>query len=145
MERFELPGLTVLDDSYNANPESMRAAVRVLSGLHGHRRRVLVLGDMLELGELAAELHHELGREAAGAGIDRIVLVGELSKATAAGALEGGLTSEAVLHVEDAAAAARVLLESAREGDVILVKGSRRMHLEQVVRALVAARGKRGA
>jgi len=143
MERFDFGGLTVFDDSYNANPESMRAAVRVLSGLHGHRRRILVLGDMLELGELAAELHHELGREAAAAGIDRIVLVGELSKAAAAGALEGGLQSEAVVHVDDAAEAAGVLDATAREGDVILVKGSRRMRLEEVVRALCERRGGR--
>jgi UDP-N-acetylmuramoyl-tripeptide--D-alanyl-D-alanine ligase len=141
MERFALGGLTVFDDSYNANPESMRAAVRVLAGLHGYRRRILVLGDMLELGELAAELHHQLGREAAQAGIDRIVLVGELSKATAAGALEGGLESEAVLHVDDASSAAAALEASVREGDVILVKGSRRMHLEEVVRVLREARG----
>ncbi len=141
MERFELGGLTVFDDSYNANPDSLRAAVRVLAGLHGFARRILVLGDMLELGELAAELHHELGREAAAAGIDRLVLVGELSKAAAAGALEGGLPREAVAHVDTAEEAARAVDEIAREGDVVLVKGSRRMRLEEVVRSLSAKRG----
>ncbi len=141
MERFELEGLTVFDDSYNANPDSLRAAVRVLAGLHGFDRRILVLGDMLELGELAAELHHELGREAAAAGIDRLVLVGELSKAAAAGALEGGLPREAVAHVDTAEEAARVVGQIARERDVVLVKGSRRMRLEEVVRSLCASRG----
>ena len=137
MERIELPGLTVFDDSYNANPESLRAAVRVLSGLHGFERRVLVIGDMLELGELAAELHHEIGREAAAAGIDRLVLVGELARAAAAGALEGGLPREHVFHVETTSDASKLVRELVEVGDVVLVKGSRLMQLEQVVRALV--------
>jgi len=137
MERIELPGLTIFDDSYNSNPESLRAAVRVLSGMHGYTRRVLVLGDMLELGDLAAELHHELGREAAAAGIDRIVLVGELARAAAAGALEGGLASEAVLHVSSTDEACRVIHAVVEPGDVVLVKGSRLMRLEKVVHALI--------
>ena len=141
MERIDLPGLTVFDDSYNSNPDSMRAAVRVLAGLHGFDRRVLVLGDMLELGELAAELHHEIGREAASAGIDRMILVGELAKAAAAGALEGGLSARSVLHVETTEEAAFVVEETVREGDVVLVKGSRRMQLERVVQHLVEHMG----
>jgi UDP-N-acetylmuramoyl-tripeptide--D-alanyl-D-alanine ligase len=141
MERKDLDGLTVFDDSYNSNPESLRAAVRVLAGLHGFRRRVLVLGDMLELGDLAAELHHEVGREAAAAGIDHLVLVGELARAAAAGALEGGLPAEAVTHVEGANAAASVVLDVTGEGDVVLVKGSRGMRLERVVADLVECKG----
>lgn len=143
MERIALGDITVFDDTYNSNPDSLRAAVRVLAGLHGHQRRVLVLGDMLELGELAAELHHEIGREAAAAGIDRIVLVGELVKATAAGALEGGLPEEAVIHFDDVGAATDELAELLVAGDVILVKGSRRMRLERIVRALEQERGSR--
>ena len=141
MERLELSGITVFDDSYNSNPDSARAAVRVLAGVHGYARRVLVLGDMLELGDLAAELHHELGREAAHAGIDRIVLVGELAKAAAAGAREGGLGSEAVVHVGSTEAAKVVVEETVQEGDVVLVKGSRQMRLERVVEHLVERRG----
>ena len=141
MERIELNGLTVFDDSYNSNPESLRAAVRVLAGLHGFERRVLVLGDMLELGDLAAELHHEVGRRAASAGIDQIVLVGELAKAAAAGALEGGLSKDAVIHVDSTAQAVPVVERLVRDGDVVLVKGSRRMKLEEIVRELVARRG----
>jgi len=144
MERIELRGLTVFDDSYNANPESLKAAVRVLAGLHGYRRRVLVIGDMLELGELAAELHHRVGREAAAAGIDRIVLVGELAKAAAAGALEGGLPAEHVHHVDTTPEAALAVDALVEEGDVVLVKGSRRMRLEEVVEELVERRGRAG-
>jgi UDP-N-acetylmuramoyl-tripeptide--D-alanyl-D-alanine ligase len=99
---------------------------------------VLVLGDMLELGELAGELHHEVGREAARAGIDLFVLVGELVRASAAGALEGGLAPEAVVHLAGTQEAEETLPRIVRGGDVVLVKGSRRMQLERVVAALSA-------
>jgi UDP-N-acetylmuramoyl-tripeptide--D-alanyl-D-alanine ligase len=134
MERIELAGgVTLYDDSYNANPDSARAAVRVLSGLHGAGRRVLVLGDMLELGADAPELHHGIGCAAAQAGLDLLLLVGELTRATAAGALECGMASEAVAHLgalEEALERAPDLL---RAGDVVLVKGSRRMGLDRLV------------
>jgi len=136
MERLELAGVTVFDDSYNANPDAALAAVRVLAGMHGFRRRVLVLGDMLELGDLAAELHHEVGRAAASAGLDRIVLVGELTRAAAAGALEGGLDHDAVVHVPTTEEALGDVDGIVREGDVLLVKGRRRMRLERVVEHL---------
>lgn len=141
MERHELAGVTLFDDSYNANPTSLRAAVRVLSGLHGYRRRVLVLGDMLELGELSAELHHEIGREAARAGVDALVLVGTYARAAASGALEGGLAASALAHYDTTEEAARGAQEFVRDGDVVLVKGSRGMALERVVGALRAQRG----
>jgi len=136
LERKELGDWTVLDDTYNANPESARASVRVLAGMHGHARRVLVLGDMLELGDLAAELHHELGVVAAQSGLDRLFLVGELTRATAAGALEGGLPESSIGHfanVEEAIAGVPGELSS---GDLILVKGSRRVGLERLVAEL---------
>jgi UDP-N-acetylmuramoyl-tripeptide--D-alanyl-D-alanine ligase len=136
MERFDLAGITVFDDCYNANPESLRAAVRVLAGLHGFRRRVLVLADMLELGGLSAELHHQVGREAARAGVDALVLAGTWVKATAAGALEGGLPATAITHFAGTDEAAQGALELVQEGDVVLVKGSRGMALEKVVDAL---------
>ena len=136
MERHELEGLTLLDDSYNANPTSLRAAVRVLAGLHGHRRRVLVMGDMLELGELSAELHHEIGREAARAGVDALVLVGTYARAAASGALEGGLSASQLVHFDTTEEAARLTPGLVRDGDVVLVKGSRGMALERVVGAL---------
>jgi UDP-N-acetylmuramoyl-tripeptide--D-alanyl-D-alanine ligase len=142
MERIELArGLTLFDDSYNANPDSARAAVRVLSGLHGAERRVLVLGDMLELGANAPELHHGIGCDAARAGIDLLLLVGELTRATAAGALECGLAPESVVHlggIEQALARAPGLLGA---GDVVLVKGSRRVGLDRLVATLVEAFG----
>jgi UDP-N-acetylmuramoyl-tripeptide--D-alanyl-D-alanine ligase len=143
MERIELQGVTLFDDSYNSNPESLRAAVRFLAGLHGFERRVLVLGDMLELGELGAELHHALGREAAEAGIDLVVLVGDLARAAAAGALEGGLAAQAVLHLDSTDAAVSAVPPLLQDGDVVLVKGSRGMALERVRQSIAKARGAR--
>ena len=141
MERIVLAGVTLFDDSYNSNPDSSRAAVRFLAGIHGHERRVLVLGEMLELGDFAAELHHALGLEAARGGIDLLVLVGELSRAVAAGALEGGMSSASVIHFDTTEQAEAALPGLVADGDVVLVKGSRAMALERVVARLVQERG----
>jgi UDP-N-acetylmuramoyl-tripeptide--D-alanyl-D-alanine ligase len=137
LEKIQAGPLTVIDDSYNANPESARASVRVLSGLHGHKRRVLVLGDMLELGELAPELHYRIGAEAAQSGIDLLVLVGELTRASAAGALEAGFDENRVVHVESTDEAILRMSTLLAEGDVVLVKGSRRTGLDRLVNHLV--------
>jgi len=145
MEKSEHDGVTIIDDTWNANPDSARAAVRVLEGLHGHARRALVLGDMMELGELAAELHHEIGLEAARAELDLFVCVGELAKAAAAGALEGGLAPDRVLHLESTESAAREVPGLLKDGDVVLIKGSRGMALEHLVESVRLSRGKRGA
>ncbi|MEM7307519.1 MAG: UDP-N-acetylmuramoyl-tripeptide--D-alanyl-D-alanine ligase [Planctomycetota bacterium] len=141
MERVQLDGISLFDDSYNSNPDSSRAAVRFLSGLHGHARRVLVLGDMLELGDFGAEMHHALGALAARSGIDLLVLAGELTKAAAAGALEAGMPEGAVVHLETTEQATQDVPALLRDGDVVLVKGSRGMQLERVVRAIVQSRG----
>lgn len=141
MERHQLGDVTIFDDTYNANPSSVSMAVRVLEGLSGYERRILVLGDMHELGEFEKELHHQVGMEAARAGLEMVVAVGELAKAAAAGALEGGLPGEAVVHLERAEGAVEAVPEWVRPGDVVLVKASRAMRLERVVDALVARFG----
>lgn len=136
MERLEIAGLTVFDDSYNSNPDSARASVRVLAGLHGHARRVLVLGDMLELGELGPEMHHGVGVDAAEAGVDLLLLVGDLTGAAAAGALEHGLAADRVMHFPSIEEGLEVIPGLFRKGDVILVKGSRRAGLDRIVTRL---------
>jgi UDP-N-acetylmuramoyl-tripeptide--D-alanyl-D-alanine ligase len=134
LEAFELGGLHLIDDTYNANPESARAAVRVLAGMHGFKSRVLVLGDMLELGDFAAEMHHELGRLAVASGVDRIVLIGELTRASAAGALEAGIDLANVVHYATLAEAQAETKKLFRKGDVVLIKGSRGMALERLAK-----------
>ena len=108
----------------------------MLAGLHGHPRRVLVLGDMLELGERSAEFHREVGIEAALAGISMLVAVGDLAASAAQGAVDGGLAS--VVHLETADDAVRRLPALVRAGDVVLVKGSHNAGLDRLVQALVA-------
>jgi UDP-N-acetylmuramoyl-tripeptide--D-alanyl-D-alanine ligase len=137
LDRIQCGRFTLIDDSYNANPESARASVRVLEGLHGHRRRVLVLGDMLELGHAAGELHFEIGAEAARSGLDLLVLVGELTRAAAAGALESGLAPERVVHLADTEEALAIVPSLLESGDVVLVKGSRATGLDRLVKHLV--------
>ncbi len=133
-QRTSLPdGVTVIDDCYNANPMSMRAALEDLSltaARANHARPVAVLGDMLELGPRERDFHVELGEQVARAGVDLLVTVGPLAAALAE-RFDGELHS-----VPDAAAAAKAVPELLRAGDVVLIKGSRGVGLELVCRAL---------
>jgi UDP-N-acetylmuramyl pentapeptide synthase len=129
-QRLELAdGITVIDDCYNANPMSMRAAIDELSRA-STGRRVAVLGDMLELGEEGPALHREIGAHAGASGVDVLIAVGGL-------AAELGERYDGELHVApDAAAAATVAAELVAPGDTVLVKGSRGVGLERVVERL---------
>jgi UDP-N-acetylmuramoyl-tripeptide--D-alanyl-D-alanine ligase len=133
-ERVELPGGAVLiNDCYNANPLSMRAALDDLSLQEPARRRVAVLGDMLELGADEGRHHRDVGGWAASAGVDVLVTVGPL-------AAEMGARFNGEVHaVADAAAAARLARDLVQPGDVVLVKGSRGVGLEVVAEQLAAA------
>jgi UDP-N-acetylmuramoyl-tripeptide--D-alanyl-D-alanine ligase len=142
-------GVTVVNDAYNANPESMRAALAALAGLPA-TRRVAVLGGMAELGADAAAEHERLGRDAVTAGVDLLVgvgpdAVGMVSGATAAGAHLGeGSRPDAGTRVEsvpDRAAALDLLSEVLVPGDVVLVKASRSNGLEVLAADLLAATG----
>ncbi len=143
LERIELGGITLIDDSYNSNPDSARAAVRVLAGLHGFGRRILVLGDMLELGEYADRMHREIGMEAVAAGIDIVIGIGALARFAVDAAIQSGLPATAALHFPSALDARDPRGEIAREGDLVLVKGSRGMALERLVEGLRARRSER--
>lgn len=122
-------GATIIDDTYNANPASMRAAIGVLAAMPG--KRIFVMGDMGELGDDAAALHRAIGGEAKSAGIDALYALGALSAGAVAGFGAGGTHCESA---EDMAATVRKQLGS----DVtVLVKGSRFMRMERVVEALM--------
>jgi UDP-N-acetylmuramoyl-tripeptide--D-alanyl-D-alanine ligase len=130
-------GVLVLDDAYNANPASMRAALGAL-GEFPAARRVAVLGEMKELGAEAGAEHDKLGEAVARAGVDLLVSCGGLADATARSAARLGVE---VVFAPTAAEAAGVIAERARPGDVVLVKASRSVGAERVVEALVEARG----
>jgi UDP-N-acetylmuramoyl-tripeptide--D-alanyl-D-alanine ligase len=134
-EELPLPGGGLLiNDAYNANPVSMRAALVHLAATAGARRRVAILGDMAELGAGAPAFHEEIGREAARVGVEALLAVGELARGYLEGATGVPLTRWAP-DAEAAAAAAPDLLEP---GDCVLVKASRAMGLERVADALAA-------
>ncbi len=123
-------GVTVVNDAYNANPESMRAALAALTQLPGSRR-IAVLGAMAELGPDASAEHERLGRDAAAAGIDLVMAVGTDAVGIADGATAaGGRAGEESVHVPDRAAARELLGTLLRPGDVVLVKASRSYGLE---------------
>jgi UDP-N-acetylmuramoyl-tripeptide--D-alanyl-D-alanine ligase len=139
MELFETAdGIAVLNDTYNANPTSMDAALIALAHLDVAGRRVAVLGDMRELGVHHDEAHREIGARAAALGLDLVVGVGAGGKAISDAAGRGGAR---VAHVADADGASGTVERFVAPGDAVLVKGSRAVGLERVVDALVARRG----
>ncbi|MGW0432614.1 UDP-N-acetylmuramoyl-tripeptide--D-alanyl-D-alanine ligase [Micromonospora sp. NPDC003197] len=126
MDVFDRPdGVTVIDDSYNANPASMSAALRALASLGRDRRKLAVLGYMAELGEYEWEGHAGVGRLAAELGVDRLFVVGELAAPIHEGASEAESWGGLSVLVPDQAAAVDALRGELRPGDVVLVKGSR--------------------
>ncbi|MGY1593745.1 UDP-N-acetylmuramoyl-tripeptide--D-alanyl-D-alanine ligase [Geodermatophilus sp. SYSU D00708] len=132
-------GVTVVNDAYNANPESMRAALAALTRLPG-RRRIAVLGAMAELGPGADGEHERLGRDAVAAGVDLVVAVGPDAVGIARGASAAGATQdEGTVHVPDRAAARQLLTEVLVPGDVVLVKASRSYGLEVLAADLLDA------
>ncbi len=129
-------GVTVVNDAYNANPDSMRAALEALVAVAGGRRSWAVLGEMLELGESAAAEHEAVGRLVAALGVDRLVVVGSGAGPIRAGALLAPAWSGESVAVADNDAALAVLRAGLRPGDVVLVKASRAARLEQVALAV---------
>lgn len=134
-------GFTVIDDAYNANPASMRCAIDAALQHAGGRRVIAVLGDMLELGDAGPSVHARLGEYAANAGVSAVVAVGPLAARARASAVEAGLDPKLCCACADNACAARAVGEIAGAGDVVLVKGSRGMRMEQIVSAISGASG----
>ncbi|MEW5849028.1 MAG: UDP-N-acetylmuramoyl-tripeptide--D-alanyl-D-alanine ligase [Myxococcota bacterium] len=136
--RKALSGADVIDDSYNANPASVRAAMEVArrEADAGKQRLILVLGDMLELGSVEMALHREVGEAAARLKPDALFLSGTRSKATSEGAVASGMNSSNVHWNESLEALLPVLTSTVKQGDVVLVKGSRGARMERAVHAL---------
>lgn len=120
--------ITLIDDCYNANPDSMKCGIDSIAKLEG--RRVCILSDMLEQGEESPAMHRDVGEYAAEKGIDLVITTGELSKNICAGAGEHGI------HFENNAAIIEALPSLIKAGDIVLVKASRGMHLEEISEAL---------
>jgi UDP-N-acetylmuramoyl-tripeptide--D-alanyl-D-alanine ligase len=129
---IEIAGATILNDSYNSNPEALRSMIQTLAARPAGRR-ILVAGEMLELGEHGAALHTACGHAAAEAGLDFVLGVQGNAEHLAAAACAGGVAS---LFLPDAESAGRWLAQNLRSGDQVLVKGSRGVHLERAIEEL---------
>jgi UDP-N-acetylmuramoyl-tripeptide--D-alanyl-D-alanine ligase len=127
----EIGGVQFLDDSYNANPDSMKAALRTLVELDAEGKRIAVLGEMLELGTESGSGHREVGETAATLGVDQLITIGDAAELIAEGARTAGL--DRVLCVRSTAEAAKSLGEIAEPGDLVLIKGSRAARTERVI------------
>ncbi len=124
-------GITVIEDCYNANPDSMKAALETLSTMRSKGIKIAVLGDMLTLGEITRDAHKSLGVVAARCGVDVLLCYGENMKYCADAARAAGVIC--VEHFENKSAVAKYLAKTAHSGDVVLFKASRGLKLEEVI------------
>lgn len=127
----EVGRVQFLDDSYNANPDSMKAALRTLIELDGEGNRIAVLGEMRELGPESEQGHRDVGQAAAEFGVDQVIAIGENGAMIADAAREAGLVNS--IAVQSTAEAAEVLARTVKPGDIVLVKGSRAAQTERVI------------
>jgi len=136
-ERVQLSnGVCLINDSYNANPLSMKAAFRTVGAVKRSGRFIAVLGDMLELGEQSSDLHKDVGREIVRSGADLLYTYGKRAHDIARGAIKEGLDHSSVNETEDIEELGVKIEKEIRAGDVLLVKGSRGMKMERVVEHL---------
>ena len=135
MEIRKGDGFKIVSDCYNANPSSTRMALQTIGNMNVQGCRIAVLGDMLELGKSSKDLHKEIGRLVPEMNFDLLLAVGEEAKEFIKGAKERGMAH--AFHFDTVQDAIEFLGDVVSEGDVLLVKGSRGMHMEQVVDALV--------
>jgi UDP-N-acetylmuramoyl-tripeptide--D-alanyl-D-alanine ligase len=133
-------GITVLNDAYNANPASMRAALETIRSLRTNGRRVAILGEMRELGLWAEQYHREIGELAARCGLDGLVCVGACAGWIAEAAIAAGMAHQVVSHYADAAAAGDAVSRWISEGDLILLKASRAVGLETITKSISGMR-----
>jgi UDP-N-acetylmuramoyl-tripeptide--D-alanyl-D-alanine ligase len=137
LQRIALPrDVTLLDDSYNANPQSLEVALRSLAELRGASRGLAVLGDMGELGAESRAAHRRAGRLVGELGLDFLFALGDQAEEVVAGAVEAGMDRTRVVAGRDADALAAQLRAVLGDGDWVLVKGSRAMRMERIVHAL---------
>ncbi|NIO49404.1 MAG: UDP-N-acetylmuramoyl-tripeptide--D-alanyl-D-alanine ligase [Candidatus Aminicenantes bacterium] len=127
--------IRLIDDSYNSNPAALEAALKALTPLPS-KRKIAILGDMLELGEKEVEYHIQAGRYVAEWGWDILVTVGILSRHMAEGALSSGMRADQIFSFKNSEEAAGEILPLLEEGDIILVKGSRKIETEKIVERL---------
>jgi UDP-N-acetylmuramoyl-tripeptide--D-alanyl-D-alanine ligase len=133
--------VTIINDTYNANPDSLQSAISALKGLNGPGRKMLVCADMLELGKRSSAIHEACGRFIAKSGtIDKLVLFGQQTAYTCKGALDAGMKKKDIIRLRYKKDIVCFLKKHASENDIVLVKGSRSMKMEEVVQGFLDGR-----
>jgi UDP-N-acetylmuramoyl-tripeptide--D-alanyl-D-alanine ligase len=136
-----LPGVKnswLIDDSYNSSPQSSKVALQILSELPSQGRKIAVFGDMLELGAESENDHRRVGKMVHDLKIDYLFVIGERSRDIARGAIQAGMSEDKIFHFPKTLEAGIFLQERLKIGDVVLVKGSRGMKMEQIVYELMS-------
>jgi UDP-N-acetylmuramoyl-tripeptide--D-alanyl-D-alanine ligase len=144
METIDVAGVTIINDSYNANPASMRFAMDTLNAMKasGTARRIAVLGDMLELGSSASQYHRDIGEYAAKNTLDFLATSGKLAEQIDAGAARSGFPDANHRHFTSTSAIINFLLDMLKPGDIVLIKASRGMAFDRITTALRAQLGR---
>jgi UDP-N-acetylmuramoyl-tripeptide--D-alanyl-D-alanine ligase len=142
MELVTIDNVRIINDSYNANPVSMEKALETLKSIRTFGKKIAVLGDMLELGDTGMDFHLQLGRKVVQSGVNLLITIGELARFIGEGAREAGLRSNDVINFENNQEASLYLLENLKPGDLVLVKGSRKMRTEEIVLSLRSQYGR---
>jgi UDP-N-acetylmuramoyl-tripeptide--D-alanyl-D-alanine ligase len=133
MELVSINGVRFVNDCYNANVVSMKAALQMIRETPSPGRKIAVLGDMLELGEWTQSAHGDVGAMAANCGLALLITVGQSARLIAQAAVEAGMETHRVLPLATTAEAAETICALVHEGDFVLVKGSRRLQLERIM------------
>jgi len=133
IEHQRIGSITIINDAYNANPESVRAALQYLSEIDAAGRKVFVCGDMLELGNESAQLHKEIGETVSHLNIDLLWTVGKYASEIAKAAKSSGTPERQVVSFRDVSDITSTEINELRENDIVLIKGSRGMHMENII------------
>ncbi|MBF0494932.1 MAG: UDP-N-acetylmuramoyl-tripeptide--D-alanyl-D-alanine ligase, partial [Candidatus Omnitrophica bacterium] len=132
-------GITLINDAYNANPDSFKRAIETFKHMNSKGKKIVIAGDMLELGESSEKFHFELGRDIQRLGFDYLIAIGEYANFTLAGARLYGMIEQNL----DMAYTNQEIVNKLRgllvPGDIVLIKGSRRMRLEEIVKCFITS------
>jgi UDP-N-acetylmuramoyl-tripeptide--D-alanyl-D-alanine ligase len=137
MQRIQSNGIEIINDAYNSNPDSASVALETLREIPTDHRKIVVLGDMLELGEDSERLHYEIGEKVADLEFDQLITVGKQAKNIVHGAKDNGMSSQNTISCEKNKEAIEYLKSEIKPGDMILIKGSRGMKMEEIVEKLM--------
>ncbi len=139
MEEISIGDIKIIRDCYNANPQSMQSALAALKEMAPPGRKIVVCGDMLELGESAREYHRRVGEYIAALGFDVLITVGELSQEVAAAAWENGMDEESIFTCSSTGEAGEKLARTVKFGDLVLIKGSREIGMERISECFITS------